>query len=378
MPTKNRPRIGGTPARDLWLLPLISILTVLVMLAAAEVCARFWWPEQLDNSCRIPDSQVGFRYRPHCSAAMKSAEGPWYTNDYNGCGYRSAAPCGPLPDGTRRIAMVGSSVSEGYLVEYANTIGARLESEMSELCGAPVEVQNLAAYGYNGRRLVLRVEEALTLKPAAVLLVIMPFDVLDQDHEEPGASSREAAGAGPPSQSLVHRLFELASYSRSLTVARSLIFANDPTLYAQLYLHNGDKADFLRPPLTAAWEERLRRFEFWISQIADRTSSAGVPLTVVFVPNQAQVSLAASPSVLPSADPEVLQKAIETIAHRHGFRFIDELQALETVSRPGTLYYQVDGHPSGKGQRFVAHDVAEHYVDDERGPFTNCRSAFTR
>ena len=101
-------------------------------------------------------------------------------------------------------------------------------------------------------------------------------------------------------------------------------------------------------------------------------------MTVVFVPNHAQVSLAANPSVLPTADPEALPNAIETIAHRHGFRFLDELKALEIVSRPGTLYYQVDGHPSGRGQRFVAHDIAEYYTDDERGPFTNCRSVFTR
>lgn len=369
------------PARDLWLVPLISIVTLLVMLAAAEVSARLWWPEQLDNSCRAPDGELGFKYRPHCSATMKSAEGPWYTNDYNGCGYRSAAPCGPVPAGTRRIALIGSSVAEGYLVEYANTIDARLDSELSDMCGAPVEVQNLAAYGYGGRRLVLRVEEALTLKPAAVLLVIMPFDVLDQDNEDPGATPRDATRARPPampSQSFAHRLFELASHSRSLTVARSLIFSNDPSLYARLYLHNGDRADFLRPPLTAAWQERLRRFEFWISRIADRTASAGVPSTVVYVPNQAQVSLAESPLVLPTADPEALPKAIEAIARRHGFEFLDELKTLQTVSRPGTLYYQVDGHPSGKGQRFLAHDIAAHYAADKHGPFTNCKSMFTR
>lgn len=55
------------PARDLWLVPLISIVTLLVMLAAAEVCARFWWPEQLSNSCRAPDGELGFKYRGHPS-----------------------------------------------------------------------------------------------------------------------------------------------------------------------------------------------------------------------------------------------------------------------------------------------------------------------
>ena len=85
------------PRRDIVLLPLISMLTLLCMLAGAEVITRIVWPEQIVNSCQVPDPSLGFRYRPNCSSTMKSAEGPWYTNDYNECGYRSAASCGPVP-----------------------------------------------------------------------------------------------------------------------------------------------------------------------------------------------------------------------------------------------------------------------------------------
>ena len=46
--------------------------------------------------------------------------------------------------------MIGSSLSEGYLVEYPNTIATRVGTDLTRMCGAPVEVQNLGAMGYFG------------------------------------------------------------------------------------------------------------------------------------------------------------------------------------------------------------------------------------
>jgi hypothetical protein len=68
--------MGGLPLRDLWLLPLVAVLTVIAMLAGAEAAARALWPEQLANACRMSDPVLGFRYRPHCASVMKTREGP--------------------------------------------------------------------------------------------------------------------------------------------------------------------------------------------------------------------------------------------------------------------------------------------------------------
>jgi hypothetical protein len=363
--------LGGLPVRDLWLLPLIGVMTLLVMLAGAEVVARYAWPEQGENSCRMPDPVLGFRYRANCSSSMKSAEGPWYTNDYNACGYRSHAACGVPPTGTRRIALIGSSIGEGYLVEYPNTIGARLEADLTARCGTPVEVQNLAAVGYSGRRVVLRMEEALTLRPAAVLLVVTPFDILDQDQQDLDRPSSE-----PDTQehepSFYARVLSLARRSRALTVARSMLFTHNPSVYAPLYLHNGDVADFLIPPFTAAWRERLRRFERLVTQLAERAQASGVPFMLAFVPNQAEVLLAAGASVPSGVDPEALPNALAAIAASHQVMFVDDLKSLRTVPDPGSLYYQVDGHPSGRGTPLIARDIAEHFVADTQGPFADC------
>lgn len=383
------------PRRDLWLLPLISLLTVVSMLAGAEVLARVGWPEQTSNSCKAPDNALGFRYRPHCSSTMKSAEGPWYTNTYNECGYRSPTPCGPVPAGTRRIALIGASLSEGYLVEYPNTIGAQLAADLTTMCRRPVEVQNLAAQGYTGQRVVLRTEEALTLRPDAMLFTQTPYDIESQLDDAtqpitdtaPKTQAQAASVTQPPATqwlqggaldgsapSLQRRIVLWLSDSRFSTVARHFLFRN-LAVYLPLYLRYGDKADFLRPPLSAPWRERLRRFDLLLGELADRTHEANVPLTLAFVPQQAELALMDGRSAPTGADPEALPNALAAIAAHHGVAFVDASPALQAeAAHPERLYYTVDGHPSGLGQPIIARYIAERYADDANGPFSDCRS----
>jgi hypothetical protein len=381
--------IGGLPRRDFWLLPLISIFTVLGMLGGAEVLARVGWPEQLVNGCQVQDQALVFRFQPNCSSTMKAFEGPWYTNNYNACGYRSAAPCGPVSAGTRRIALIGSSVSEGYLVEYPNTIGARLGDDLTAMCGGPVEVQNLAS-GYGARqdhRLVLRMEEALTLRPSAVLLIQVPFDVeamLLEDATEPTTGAASNARPAANTQSSVNQVAELRKRvsdwfrnSRAVVVAQHFLF-RDWSAYLPLYLnYYGDKADFLRPPFTAAWQERLRRFDLLITKLADRARQEGVPFMLAFVPHQAEVALMSGRSAPPGVDPQALPNAIAAIAARHGVTFVETSPVLRREPKLEEFYYRSDGHPSGRGLPIVARYIAERYVSVANGPFTDCRSIAT-
>jgi hypothetical protein len=359
--------MGGLPRRDLWLLPLISVLTALGLLAGAEVVSRLVWPGQVSNACRMPDPVLGYRYRPNCSAVMKTPEGPWYTSAYNSCGYRSTAPCGPKPVGSHRIALIGSSTSEGYLVEYQDTIGARVGMDLTRMCRAPVEVQNLGGPGYIGDRLMARMDEALRLRPDAVLLLITPFDVED--------ASAGKVGAEKTDTSIQKRLFDALKGSRALGMAESFLF-RDPSVYLPLYLRYGDKADFLRPPFTARWRERLDILDRLVEGLADRAHRANVPLTVAFVPQEAQVAMMApGRTAPPGIEPTALPKAIEAITTRHGAEFADTTQALSIQPAPEKLYYQVDGHLAGTGQPIAATVIARTLANQGDGPFANCRAA---
>jgi len=374
--------MGGVPRRDLVLLPLISLLTLLVMLVGAEVTARVGWPEQKVNACSVPDRVLGVRYAPNCSSTMKAVEGPWYTNHYNACGYRSDTPCGPVPAGTRRIAIIGTSMSEGYLVEYPDTVAARLGADLSAMCGKPVDVQNLASVYYSGRRLLVRMDEALTLRPSAVLLVIPPYDIEAQldDAADPITGTDPPARAVPRDRvadgnqvNLRQRLALWLRESRAVTVAEHFLFQQEST-YLDLYLRYGDKADFLRPPFSAAWQERLRRFDLLVAELARRAHRANVPFTLAFVPQQAQLMLMEGIDPKPGVDPRALARALAAIASRHGVDFIDTSDALRVERQASRLYYVVDGHPSGVGQPIIARDIARHYTKSPSGLFSDCRT----
>lgn len=359
--------MGGLPRRDLWLLPLISGLTALCLLGGAEVAARLIWPGQLDNTCRMPDPVLGYRYRPNCSAVMKTPEGPWYTSSYNSCGYRTQAPCGPKPAGSHRIALIGSSTSEGYLVEYQDTIAARVGMNLTRMCHAPVEVQNLGGPGYIGDRLRARMDEALRLRPDAVLLLITPFDVED--------ASAGKIGSEKTDRSVQKRLFEHLKQSRAFGMAESFLF-RDPSVYVPLYLRYGDKADFLRPPFTPLWQERLSLMDRVIAELADQAHRANVALMVAFVPQEAQVAMMApGRAAPPGVQPMALPKAIEDIATRHGAEFADTTPALSAQPTPEKLYYRVDGHLDGNGQPIAAAAIAGTLADQADGPFAHCGSA---
>ena len=358
--------LGGLPRRDFWLLPLISVLTIGAPVVGAELAARLIWPQQLANSCRLSDPEVGVRYQPNCATTMKTPEGPWYVSAYNDCGYRSDASCAPLPAGRRRIALLGSSLSEGYLVPYRQTIAARIETDLTHSCGALVEVQNLGALASFGDQLLPRMDEALRLHPSTVLLVVAPFDL--QEDLEPDT------GPSPPhDSSFKERAVKALKDSRALEMAQHYLFRH-PSIYLPLYLRYGDRADFLRPPFSEKWRERLQVLDKIIAGLAARAQHANVPFVLAFVPQEAQVAMMApGRNAPPGVDPRALPAAMGAIAARHGTLFIDTSLGLRDDPAPEHFYYTVDGHLSGEGQPVAAAYIARQLVGAKTGTFAACR-----
>ena len=345
------------------------------MLVFAEAAARALWPEQTVNACRVADPVVGHRYSPNCTALTKTAEGPWVSNSYNGCGYRSTSPCGPAPAGTRRVALIGSSLSEGYMVPYDRSVGEQLGADLTRSCDAPVDVQNLGGIGYSGHLLVPRMAEALRLKPEAVLLLLAPFDLegeLDDD-PPPAAPGHVEAHAG---EGLQHRVFDALKSSRAVLVAQHFLFQN-PSIYLPLYLRYGDKADFLRPPFSANWQARLHAFDTLLGELSEQAHQAGVRFTFAFVPQEAQIALLAGRPIPPGIDPSALPLALQAIAARRDVAFVDTSAALRVEPAPERLFYQVDGHLSGQGQPIIAAYIARKMAADPLGPFAGCHTLAT-
>jgi hypothetical protein len=346
-------------------------MTVVVTLGAAEILARVFWPEQPNDSCAVPDPDLGYRTKPNCSSVMKAAEGPWYTNQYNECGYRSPQSCGPVPAGTRRIALMGSSVAEGLHVPYEDTIGGRLADDLTRQCQTTVEVQNLGSAAYLGTRLIGRMKEALALNPDAVLLLVTPWDIETELSVEPPKIARQAEPAGFGGRQ--KQISVLLQQSRAVTIMEHFLFRNR-AFYVPAYLHYGDKADYLRPPFTPAWRARLRKYDELIGQLTDMARAAGVPLMLSFVPAPATMVMMTEPQPPPGIDPYAFIRAISDIAEHHGAAFVDTSPALREHGQPERLYYQVDGHLSGLGQPIAAQSIAAGLMTDSFPAFADCRA----
>jgi hypothetical protein len=164
----------------------------------------------------------------------------------------------------------------------------------------------------------------------------------------------------------------LKADSRAALVASHFLFKNGRS-YLDLYLKNGDKADFLRPPFTPAWRQRLEVLDKDLGYMADQLKAQNVPLLVVYVPQQAQAALISGLSG-PGTDPFALNRAVQLIAERHGARFRDASALFHGVRDVASYYYPVDGHLNAKGNALLAEVVQQGLVDGPHPLLAGCAS----
>ncbi len=343
-------RVLRVVRHDLVVLPALAIATVLTVLAGAEIGCRIAYPQTSGDACTVPDPVMGLRFRTNCVSHVKVAEGPWVDNVYNDCGSRSATPCAVPADRRPRLAIFGNSISQGFMVPYSDTYGVRLAQAASVLCHRPIDVQNVARETYDWRTTSLDLEEALQLKPSLLATTVIPFDLeTDPEKSVHGPASRAE-------QSIFKRLSELSSESRALTIAKSLYYANGDN-FVKLYMSYGEKANFLRTPLSPFWEARLILFDKLLADLAERANRQKVPVLLIFVPQQAQAMLAGRQTPPAAVAPYQLSERIAALSAKHGIHYVDTTSAFAHAANPSDLYYRVDGHPSPKGQHLIA-DVA--------------------
>jgi hypothetical protein len=351
---------------------LISALTIVGMLVVAEAASRLFYPEQMADSCKVPDPEIGARYKPNCTATLKAAEGPWVTSHYNALGNRAELSWAPYPPGTKRVAVVGTSVAQGYLLAYEQTTGATLARDLTEACHAPVEAPNIGANGFIANRVVRRVQDALELKPQAILLMFVSHDLLSLTADAP-ANAAELDAPVKVESSPLRRIINAVKSSRAVTVAQHYLVRNSE-LYIPLYLNNGDISGFLRQPFTQSWQDRLEAFDVLLGRLSDITRAAGVPLTMVYVPQEAQSVLATRNRFPPGVDPFAFGAEIAKLAAKNGIIYHDATADFSVMPNPQDAYYAVDGHISGAGQVIIGDQLARLYVK-EIPAFATCTSS---
>jgi hypothetical protein len=337
---------GRLPNNDYVLLPLLSLLTICVTLLGLEFAARWCWPEIAVDSCEFHDDSKGFQFRPNCQSYVKNFEGPLVSNQYNECGFRTAEPCSSKLPNQLRVAVIGTSVSRGYLVPYTETFAALATTRLTELCRRPVDFQNLATESVDLPKLPRQLEEALSLNPDAIVMAITAYDV------QQVVSGRNAVARLTTRQWLarklnVMRLFDVLKYYRNENLA----------VFLDNFLQLGATADYLRAPLAHVWAPQFRALDDLFERAEQLTRHDNVPFVLMFVPLLPQVLLAKPEFARPGADPYQLSQLVGTIARSHGLTYVDDTANFAAADDPGSLFYRVDGHPSGAGHAVIAGDV---------------------
>jgi hypothetical protein len=364
--------------RDLVLLPCLSLLTVVVLLIAAELTARHFFFSYKYDSCVVKNQTIGLSFHPNCISHQKAAEGPWVTSQYNDCGYRTRESCGPKPKGTTRIALIGSSVSQGYLVDYDQTFSTRAANSLTGILGHRVEIQNLG----RGKCLPIctfhRIDEALALKPDLLLMMISPFDV---EHVDPAEIADRYNPIPPPDfigetrepDTFKERLHQAFTESSAQAFARYLVFRN-PATYVRLYMRNQELSEYVRPPFSPEFDKRLDAVELLLGEMAEKARAANVPFVLIEAPTYMQVSLLSIQTPPPGLDPYAFNRRLQQISERHGIVFIDVLSGFAHQPDPSKFFYIVDSHMNGDGDAIVARTLVEELLKYEtpalsgRGP----------
>jgi hypothetical protein len=297
-------------------------------------------------------TQSGYRYRPECTSHTKVWEGPWVTQHFNACGYRTAESCAPRPPGSLRVVVVGSSSARGALVNYVDSFAARASAALSKRCGGLVDFQNLGTEPSDVDRIDQRMAEAIALKPSAIVMAIGPFDLIHLLDKPPVAEGP----AVEPERFNLHTAVQLLRDSRLFLVMQYYLY-RDPAFQVRAFLLNGDPADYVRAPLSPQWQQRVEAFGALLGRITAHTD--GVPVMLIYIPERAQVALAKFPPDPPGVDPFALGRALDVVAAAHGVKFFDATKAFADAPDFGSLFYLTDGHPKDGGHAAVARVVEQ-------------------
>jgi hypothetical protein len=359
------------PLRDWFLLPLLSLLTVLLILGSTELIARrafYRSPANVYDCMVMNDLSTGPRAIPNCVCREKIPETQWTEYRFNGCGHRTAMECGSRHPGAYRIVMAGSSFAVGARVQEDKTVAELLPVELTRLTGRKVELYNAAIYRVRPVTIAQRFDEVVAAKPDVILWVIAPLDIKETADVLPGGvRAAEPKGFLAKVVNRVKILFAAKSgpnpirdiWDRSQTalVLRHYLYESQ-SQYVNSFLMGDDNAGYLKDAQPPDWKRHEQDFDRSAAVIEERATAAGVPLVAVLVPGRAQAAMISMGQWPAGYNPYKLGDELRTIITNHGGTYVDILPDFRAIPNPERFYLPVDGHPNAEGHAMITDILA--------------------
>jgi hypothetical protein len=355
-----------TPGKKRYLsFAALSLLTAVFLVASSETVARLTWVEDEADPCLLEDPALGDLHRRNCSTREKNAEGEWVQYRFNECGYRSAASCGARPPGTIRIALMGSSASEGLFVRYEDIFATRAGEALSQISGRPVEFQNLGVEADSTdpvNAALRRLPEALSLEPDLIILPVGEYDL--NQTEDPARNLPQPAYH--PAAGLRNRILN----SRARLVAQHYLYEDRWMLFNSYFSHD-PAAGLTHVPLSDSWEKRFANLEAVVERMEEQASATGVPLVLTAIPTRLAAAMLSLKGVPPGVDPSAYRREdagafgsrLAAIAARNHAGYLDVIDEFRRTPESEEGFYPVDGHLNAQGHAIVTHAFIRHVQD---------------
>lgn len=322
------------------------VLGLLAAIVLGEVAVRIW-DGLRGGSGSLYDYvvPVGHRFKMRPSASVNVPERYGDVGyRFNRLGYRDDEP-GTRP-GTRRIVLLGDSVSFGLGIRQDRTFATLLERRIRREAGAAWEIDNLAIFAYHtGNELEALETDGLELRPELVLVQFYMNDFTIPVTE--GSRPAPPSGLRDRLTAVKNRvLYSSALYRRLNQVVEGGIYLLVHDARRRWFPEslNAAEASGELAMLEATPDDgRITAFQM-LRRIRDRAREQGAETLVILSPDELQLFTRRYDGV---------NQRIAEFCRRQRIALFDPLPALRASRRRADLY--LDGvHLTETGHRFMA------------------------
>ena len=373
------PKDAKLPRQDWILLPLLSLLTICLMVTSSQWMARRIFPQSTSKlyGCILPnDVPVRLRGIPNSVCWYNNHDEPITEYRMNSCGHRAGMECGPKSGGTYRIVMVGSSFAIGEGVPIERTVASLLPKDLSRRTGRRVDLYNEGMYMEHPYVVAQYLKEVMAEQPDMILWLLTPVDLInslkpdDKSHSVPHARTgilnrnwqrvKGLFATEPIPQAMGDAwqgTLDGIGFSASAVLLRYVLRGNQ-IQYVQSYLESGRDAGFLKNEPDAKWQGYLRQFEIDEEAVKTQAHTEGVPLAVVLLPNRAQAAMLSMGYSQNGFSPYTLDGKLRSIVERDGGIYLDVLPYFREITHAEDYYFLVSAHPNARGTAVMAEFIA--------------------
>lgn len=352
------------PRRDWFLLPALSLLTIIFLISASELFAYVFYGDtglQKLKCLANDDSVKNYGAIPNCVASEQYIEANLTEYRFNNSGYRSDKDFGQKSPDTFRIVVIGSSFAIGYHVPIEDAFATRLSPELSQMTGKNVEILNMGMLGHRGYPsfVNLRYKDALDAKPDMILRILTQWDI---QHETANIKTDDLSDDSNPQQSrALQFLTKLKNHKWRFALMLQHFLFQSQSQYVKSYLLNSDavsNTNLLKNNLNAESDRELKIFNSEDERVEKEVKAAGVPLVTVLLPIRAHAAMISMGEWPDGYNPYKLDDVLRSIVTSHGGTYIDILPDFRRIPNPEKYYMAIDGHPTAKGHALISNMLA--------------------